>query len=54
MLLTKAHGHHPLILDFFKFLPYMGIAAIFVMWPRPVIFTLSHLMDALYEISVQL
>ena len=38
MLHTKIQGHRPLGSgeeDFKRFLPYMGMAAIFVMWPGP-------------------
>ena len=38
MLHIKFQGHQPICSgeeDFFKVLPYMGMAAIFVMWPGP-------------------
>ena len=39
MLHTKPQGHWPFgsgVEDFEGFLPYMGVVAILVMWPRPV------------------
>ena len=38
MMHTKIQGHWPFGSgeDFFKFLPYMAMAAILVMWPAPV------------------
>ena len=37
MLHTKSHGHRPSDFgeDFLRVVPYMGVAAILVMWPRP-------------------
>ena len=38
MMHTKIQGHRPFGSgeeDFFRFLPYMGMAAILVMWPGP-------------------
>ena len=58
MLHTKFQGHRPFgsrEKDFLRFLPYMGMAAILVMWPGPFEqLSFSHLMEAPYEIWLQL
>ena len=58
MLHTKFKGHHSFGSreeDFLRFLPYMGMAAILVMWPGPFeqIFV-PHPIEAPYEIWLRL
>ena len=55
---TKFQGHRPFGSgeeDFLRFLPYMGMAAILVMWPGPFEQTsFPHPMETPYEIWLQL
>ena len=58
MLHTKFQGHWSIGFveeDFLRFLPYMGIVAILVMWPRPFVNNFSFLkaLEAAYEIWLQ-
>ena len=51
MLHTKFQGHWSIGSgeeDFLMFLPYMGMAAMLVMWPRP--FEQFFCLEAVYEI----
>ena len=54
MLYTKFQGHRPFGSgkDFQRFLPYIGMAAILVMWPGPFeqTFIPPHPREAPYEI----
>ena len=53
MLHTKFQGHRSIGSgeeDFLRFLPYMGMAAMLVMWPRP---SFLKALEAVYEIWLQ-
>ena len=54
MMHTKFQGHQPFGSreeDFLRFLPYIGMAAILVMWPRPFEqLSFPHPIEAPYEI----
>ena len=53
MLHTNFQSHRPFGSeeDFLRFLPYMGMVAILVMWPGPLNkFLFPHPMEAPYEI----
>ena len=56
MLHTKFQGHQSIGSgeDFLRFLPYMGMVAILVMWPRPFEhFLFLKALEAVYEIWSQ-
>ena len=57
MMYTKFQSHRSIGSgeeDFLRFLPYMGMAAMLVMWPRPFEhFSFLKALKAVYEISLQ-
>ena len=56
MLHTKFQGHWSIASgeeEFLRFLPYMGMAAMLVMWPKPFEHFFLKALEAVYKIWLQ-